>query len=293
MKACFFPGITIGAAGTLGANLTVQTWGVVGEGANIQATDSFIATIVGYVATAGVNSLERKGFHFVSRRADGSLDLSPVIKLSEITKITKLSYNAGTAQVLTITPVLPGTQKKGDAYTIKLIDISAPSTIPMTRKNFQVVHVGIDFTTTTLCDAFRTLINANIDLLITGTGVATLILTGNNPEVAFASATDDLGSAFTTVLTTKNIPSVGTLVKVLALEQECNSYQFGVWNKVLFDKPAPSKVQPGETTFDICIVEFAKPVQFAAGVKGAYVSKLYIVEKSGAVTPPSSFLPAN
>ena len=293
MKACFFPGITLGTAGAM-STLAVQQWGVVGEGANIQAADNFIATIVGYIATAGVNALERKGFHFVSRRADSSLDLSPVIRLSDITKITKLAYAAGTKQVTTITSVLPATQKVGDIYTIKLIDVSAPATIPMTRKSYQVVHTGTDFTTTTVLDAFRTQINADADFgPLVATGTTTLILTAANVDQAFATATADAASIFTTVLTTKNIPSVGTLAKVLALEQECNSYQYGVYNKVSFEKTAPSRVQPGETTFAICIIEFAKPIQVGTGQRGAYVSKLYIIEKAGATTPPSSFLPAN
>jgi len=244
MKSIYFPGATVGVAGAL-STLAAGQYGIVPADSSMLPTDTFAITLAGFIAAdANTNANEKRQFKVVTRRSATDLTLycSPEFSLSEIVRYQKIAYSAGTAQVTTITPVLPATQYPGDIYTIKLIDLTT-GTMPMLRKSFQVVHTGTDFTATTVGDAFRAQINADEDFAITASGTTTLILTADK-DITFASATDDLASVFTTVLTTKMIPATGTLAKVLALEQECNSYQFGVWNKVLFPKVAPSKAQP-------------------------------------------------
>jgi hypothetical protein len=296
MKQCYFPGITRGTAGAL-STLAAAEWGIVPATSSMISTDGFTTDLTGYIGVGGATdpSLEALKFKLVTRRSSTDLNFycSPAFSLSQITKYSYVPYSAGTAQVTTITPVLPATQYTGDVYSIKLIDLTT-GTQPMLRKTFQVVHVGTDFTTTTVMDAFRTLINADEDFsFVVATGTTTLILTLSK-DYTLATATDDLASVFTTVLTTKMIPSTGTLAKITALEQECNSYQYGVYNKVLFPKTAPSKMQPSQTTFDQYILEIANPFSPVDGSKMQANNplKLYIVETAGATNSFGDLLKA-
>lgn len=295
MKACYFPAIARGTAGAL-STLAAGEWGIVPANSSMVTTDNFITDLTGFIpADEATEANMNKKLKIVSRRSasDVTLYCSPSFALSDVVKYSFVAYGAGTKQVTTITSVLPAVQKTGDIYTIKIIDLSS-GTFPMLKKSYQVVHIGTDFTTTTVLDGMRTLINADTDFNIVATGTTTLILTAATVDQTFATATSDAASIFTTVLTTKNIPSTGTLAKVQALEQECNSYQFGVYNKVLFAKTAPTKVQPTETTFDYYILELKNLYNPVDG--GKYVGnmplKLYIIEKSGATNSFGDLLKA-
>ena len=293
MKALYFPGATRGTAGAL-STLAAGQWGLMAAGSSMLATDNFVTTLANFTSATAPETLTPKlGFHIVTRAADSSLVISPEIVVDNIVKVTKVAYSAGTSQVITITPSLPATQYAGDIYTLKLIDITV-GTANLLRKSFQVVHTGTDFTATTICDAFRTLIAADSDFsFITGSGTTTLILTAAKDR-AFATATDDLASVFTTALTTRMIPSSGTLAKVQALQDEIESYELGYWNKVYFPKAGVDRIPASVTTFDITIVEMMLPFNPADGskVKGGYPFKLYIVETASATNPPSALLVA-
>jgi hypothetical protein len=297
MKHIYFPGITRATNdGTpVLSEVAAGEWAIVAEDSSMLATSAFQVDLTGFVAAdAATNANEKSKFKLITKLADGNWYSSIAFSLNEIVKYQKIAYNAGTAQVTTITPSLPATQKKGDVYRLKIIDLTA-GTANVMRKNYEVVHTGTDFTTTTICDAFRTAIAADADMTgyITGSGTTTLILTAAKDK-AFAVATDELMAAFTVALTTKMIPAIGTLAKVQALEQECNAYQYGVWNKVLHPKTAPSYVQASQTTFDIYVLELKKAYNPVDGGKyaGANTIKLYIVETAGATNSFGDLLEA-
>jgi len=230
----------------------------------------------------------------VWKKSDGSIESSNIFTIEDIVSVSKAGYDAGTAQVVTITPALPATQAKGDIYTLKVI-ITTPGTAVMQKKTYEVINTtGVDFTATTLGNAFRSLINADSEIPVTATGTTTLILTADIDE-NFRVATDDNMAAAGVVYTTNMDLSFGTPAKIKDLEAECESYGQGITNKVGFPVKRPDS-EVGSGNYDVYIValelkgknvDSANPSKYedltlyiaeptGAGVVGAELEKLFL-----------------
>jgi len=264
----FMVAFPIGVTATAIGSLANSTTSFVGRGA---ATSLHV-----------ISSFTKSPYQLWNKKANGVIETSFEFTNNEIVKVSKLLYNAGIQQVTTITPgTFPAVQKLGDEYILKIIN-TTPGTMNLPTKTFVAVRKGVDFTATTLCDAFRALIGTNADLKVVSSGTTTLVLTGQTADNHFRVAVNGNFVNAGVVYTNANTPSQGTSAKVKALEAECMSWGKGVTNKVQFaDIPA---TEVGTGNYDITVIEIAQSGGVdASGMKNQKVERkmLYIAETAG------------
>jgi hypothetical protein len=196
---------------------------------------------------AGVGKDEK--FQVVYKTQGGKLEVSPEITVNEIKEAASIGYNVGIKQKWTVTPILPAVQAKNMEWIVKLIDTTGGN-LSVDQKTFNVIHFGTDYTAQTLVDAFVTAINAGDFKAVasrTGSaGTSKLVIEAPTPETHFSVAVDGELEKTLVVLTTKNVPASGTFKKMQALEAECESYDKGITNKVMYPVIRPvTEVLPG------------------------------------------------
>jgi hypothetical protein len=209
--------------------------------------------------------------------------VSPVFSPRDIVKKSVIAASAGTAQVSNITLVVPGTQKKGDEWIVKIMDTTIGTRAPK-MVSASVYHTGVDYNVGTLTDAFVTKINS-LKLGVTADNNANVLrLTADNTVKAFRFAVDNMAETSTIAYTTKNTPAAGTVEVIKALEDYLQSFGNGVTNKTSVPIKQPASNVEAGATYTLYVFDMLIPVPDYAGIgsKRTASYKLYIAERDAA-----------
>jgi len=160
----------------------------------------------------------------VSVDSTGMVNFCGLVEFPAI-NVQKVAINnpvAAVAGVITITP----TATDSTLYSFNIVGTSKATGIPKTM--IVTYTSGVGATATTICNAFRTIINADSDFSIAATGTATLILTsatGTNPDFTVGGTSNSItsvGSASATTIypnlsavnTTAGVSPIGTVAQL-------------------------------------------------------------------------------
>lgn len=233
--------------------------------------------------TSDLTSNEHNKFQIMWRKYNTSdiIVTTPELSLSELVACKKITSDAGTAQVTTITPTITS-PAIGDAYSITLID-TTPGTANLNKWNFETYADATDFAVSDLLDLLTSDINALSDTtnIIATDGGTVLTLTGNTKSNHFRVAVDG-GNSMTAVINyaTDLKPADCTYDQIYALETQMKSHGEGVTNSIWFPKTYVSEVQNAVYSgLGVFQFELRKPAKHGMNATNIENYTLYIAEK--------------
>lgn len=215
----------------------------------------------------------------ISKGLDNTPEVSTTFSPKDIVKKSIIAPTTGIAQVSKITLVVPDTQKRGDIWSVKLIDATFGTRSPAVT-NIIVYREASDYTVETLTDAFVTKINT-AKLGITATNVAdVLTLTADDTATAFRLAIDNMTEGSTIEYTTSNVHAAGTPAVIKALESYLKSFDRGIPSQTFTPVNMPSSNVEDTATYTLYVFDMLIPTPDCAGVGYARAAnyKLYIAE---------------
>ena len=137
--------------------------------------------------------------------------LQPICLFNDLIASSVTVAVAEQLQVTTLTPV----NAANSTYTFYINQVD-PATGNSYVGEYTHTTAASGSSATTICDAFRSLIAADQNLHVAGSGAATLILTAETGYASFIVTITDLGGGFTQSTGTAGIQAVGTTAALAA-----------------------------------------------------------------------------
>jgi hypothetical protein len=249
------------------------------------STDSKLASVKTTVTASDLTAITdnmHSKFQVMWRKYNTSdvILTTPELSLAELVNAKIVVDGAGTAQVVTITPEIPGTPAIGDTYHLTIID-TTPGTANLNKYNYEVVNTtGSIDSVADLIDAFVDLINADTTVNVTAADATSdMTLTGDTKQNHFRVAYD--GDAPATIEYTTDLePDTLSKAQIQQMEKDMKSHGEGITNTIWFPKDWTSEVS--DTTYydNMGIFQFKlnKPAKHGMNASNYEDYTLYIAE---------------